>query len=86
MSSLLRVFWVVLMVLWGGGLWAAYRRRRLVTEADVERSQRWRDALTGATPPGDAVLTSLDLALREGWSLLPEEPGEEPLPPPAGKQ
>jgi hypothetical protein len=85
-TLILRVLLIAVVVVWGSGLWVAARRRRLVTERDVRRSEAWHEATAGRAPHEDALLMSLDIALHEG---VPTSTGDQEnlsLPPEAEKQ
>lgn len=66
MTIVLRLLWVVLAIVWAGGWWAVARRRRLISEKDLARAERWRNATRELSPAEDPLLVSADLALTEG--------------------
>ncbi len=82
MTSLIAcLLWVVLAVVWGGGLWALARRRRSVTEQNLHRAEQWREASVRRPPHEDAIMVSLDIALRDGHDAGVTERTNECLPP-----
>jgi hypothetical protein len=68
-NILLRVAFIVVGALFASGVWVRRLRRRLLSERDYAKAERWSEGARDQGKADDPLLARLDVALRHDSAL-----------------